>query len=157
MYILYTLLAACVIVPTPRLSGPLRSQLRPLLGDWRCAGKDSAQSRWSFAPDLGGAFVLARYQQQGPEALLVAGHIGWDEDAERLFETLSASDGTSESGSAGDWDGDELVFSATLRDGDRRLKLRRVFRTTPQGFDWRLEVQQDKEWSPVVEESCQRE
>ena len=136
-----TVLCACAVAQPLLLGGPLRSQLRPLLGEWQCAGKDSGRSRWSFAPDLGGAFVQARYQQQGPLGLQVSGQIGWDEDAERLVATFFASDETLETGSA----------------GDRRFQVRRVFRTTPQGFDWRLEAQQDKEWTKVFEESCRRD
>ena len=153
-YSLYIILAACAAAP-PRLGAPLRAQLRPLLGDWRCVGKDGVPARWTFAPDLGGAFVSVRYAQQGPEPLQLAGHLGWDEDAGRLTAGFAASDGTTETGSAGDWDGDELVFFSTLRAGDARLQLRRIFQTTSHGFDWRLEVQQDKAWLPLSEASCQ--
>lgn len=142
---------ACASAPPARLSQPLRSGLRQLLGEWNCAAKDGTRARWRFAPDLGGAFVEALYREPGYE---LKGHIGWDEDAERLIAGFADSEGAAETESAGDWNGDELTFNGTLRDGDRRLNFRRIFRSTPSGFDWRLEVQQDTDYAAVVEQSC---
>jgi hypothetical protein len=142
------LLCACAAAPA-RLKQPLLSGLRPLLGEWRCAGGAS----WSFTSDLGGAFVEQRYREKD---YLLKGEIGWDEEGERLTSEAAASDGTSETGSAGNWDGDELTFSGVLRDGDRRVSFRRVFRTTPGGITFRLELQQDGEFTPALQADCTR-
>jgi hypothetical protein len=142
------LFCACAAAPV-RLRQPLTSGLRPLLGEWRCAGGAS----WSFTPDLGGAFVEQRYREKD---YLLKGEIGWDEEAERLTADAAASDGTSETGSAGNWDGDELTFFGVIRDGERRVNFRRTFRTTPGGIEWRLELQQDGEFKPALHATCTR-
>ena len=142
------MLAACASAPV-RLQQPLASGLRPLLGAWRCT--DGAS--WSFSPDLGGAFVEVRYRE-GDYAL--QGQIGWNEDDERLFCEAAASDGSAESSGAGAWDGDELTFFGSLRDGASRTPFRRVFRATPAGLQVRFELQQDGEFAPAHEESCAR-
>jgi hypothetical protein len=142
------LLAACAAAPV-RLKQPLAAGLRPLLGEWRCAGGAS----WSFAPDLGGAFVEQRYREQEYQ---LKGEIGWDDEGERLTSDAASSDGTTETASAGNWDGDELTFSGVLRDGERRLIFRRIFRITAGGMTFRLELQQDGEFTPVLQASCAR-
>jgi hypothetical protein len=142
------LLCACAAAPL-RLRQPLSSGLRPLLGEWRCTGGAS----WSFAPDLGGAFVEQRYRQ---EEYQLKGEIGWDEESERLVAEAAMSDGTTETASAGNWDGDELAFYGVLRDGDRRVNFRRVFRATPAGVSVRLELQQEGDYATAQEESCTR-
>ena len=43
-----------------------------------------------------------------------------------------------------------------IRDGDRRVNFRRIFRTTPSGIEWRLELQQDGEFRPALQASCTR-
>lgn len=138
----------CASAPV-RLKQPLLSGLRPLLGEWTCTGGSS----WSFRPDLGGAFVEQRYREQAYE---LKGEIGWDEDGERLFAEAAASDGTSETSSAGNWDGDELTFTGALRDGERRVNFRRVFRKTAAGMSFRFELQQDGDFTPALQASCAR-
>jgi len=148
MYYVYMLLCACAAAPV-RLKQPLSSGLRPLLGEWRC--NDGAS--WSFAPDLGGAFVELRYREKEYQ---LKGEIGWDEEGERLVAEAAASDGTTETASAGNWDGDELTFFGVLRDGDRRVNFRRIFRATANGIEVRFELQQDGDFATPLQQSCLR-
>lgn len=167
-----------LLVALAALAPPIALQdYKPLLGAFRCTGTQregpgaratATAGTWSFAADLDGFWISARFTHErtgaDPQPHKGAGHLGYDEEQARFVAAFVTNDGQAEQESSGGWDGPRLVFQGQLRDGDDRIPFRRTFErvepirgATAHRLRVSYELQlTDGAWTLVTEETCTR-